>query len=173
MKINLEKMRYRVPNKCNRFFAVHLRFIGVCFLVALMAITVALSIFTIRYSNSVRTKPIIVIMCEVEDPKSVMERCRRLEVIIDIHFAKYDEEFRAEEGAEQKYNFSHLGDWVEDIYNKDWESPTTAVVCLDMTTDFIYSYFDLQDSGIIPEYNENDKVVLTLEQINKLLRRLL
>ena len=169
----MERMRYRVPNKCNRFFAVHLRFIGVCFIVALMAITVALSSFTIRYSNSVRTKPIIIFMGEVEDPTHVMERCRRFEVTVDVRFAEYEEEFRAEDGAGQRYNFSHLGDWVEDIYADDWESPTTAVVCLAITTDFTYSYYDLYDNGIIPEYNEGDNVVLTLEQITNLLRRLL
>lgn len=173
MKIDREKMRYRVPNKYNRFFAVHLRFIVICFVLALMATTVALSYFTIQYVNSVRSKSFILFMGKVEDPERAMAQCERISVSVNVYLVAYEERFLAAEGSENKYDFAEIGDWVGELYEDSWERETTAVVCLGLSSEKVYSYSDLYQAGLIASYRPDEEVVLTLDQITAIVRRLL
>lgn len=171
-KMNEESMRYRVPKTANRFWQVHARFILLCLLAAVMAITVALSYFTIRTAQSLSPRAIFLFFCSVEDPAAAERSLRKYDVTFDVFLVRYDERFaRAEEDEaypEKPYDFSSLGSDVENSYlgSFNWDSEKTAVVYINESgTENVITYQTLEEQMTIGKEGE-----MTLAEIEQTIR---
>lgn len=96
-KFTMEKMRYAVPKVCNRFFGVHIRFILLCALISVLAITVTLSAVIIGRVQELEPKPAIVFYCEVDDIDAVRSGVEKYGSVFDIAFVAYGDSPKKED----------------------------------------------------------------------------
>lgn len=143
-KVNGESVRYLVPKVKNRFLSVYLRFIILCAAVSLIAVTIALSFFTIRKSQQITGKPMFLFFCEVDDYEAAKAQLKKYSLSSDIYFVFYEDEFK---GTDTKYDFSSLG--VEGYRTDAWDDEDTALVFIDQSNDRAVadSYSELLGDG--------------------------
>lgn len=168
--VNEESMRYRVPGAANNFWQVHARFILICLTAAVMAITVVLSFFTIRKVQTLFAKPLFLFFCTVDDPAATEKALHKYDITLDIYLVRYNDTFRRpeEDGSSRLYDFSSLGEEVEDSYmsSYSWGLDTTAAVYINESgTANVITFEDLTNQSVLEEAKS-----MTITEIERTIR---